>query len=211
MLDIITLKLGPLQNNVYIVYDKKTLDAAIIDPAWSKDTMMQTLKKHQLKLKMILVTHTHFDHINALKDIVSDHKVHIYMSNQYQGVFNQHLDLVQFTKHKQHIWLGESLIHVIHTPGHSIGCQSFYHHPFIFTGDCLFLDRVGRCDLEESDPKKMFESITHLVSLPKNTIVCPGHYYSQTDNKTLEEVIQTNSFLRIKQKQRFITKLKLLS
>ena len=131
MLDVFPLTLGPLNNIVYLLSDQKTKKSAIVDPAWSFKDIQKVIHEHQLNITMVLLTHCHFDHINALGDVIKEYDVPIYLSQAYEGHFIKHASNLRFTVHKQRLWIGDSLVYVLHTPGHSKGCQSFYQEPLL--------------------------------------------------------------------------------
>lgn len=178
--------------NCYIVQDEKTKETMVIDPGGSPEKIIEMLNTLEAKLKYILLTHCHGDHIGAVNEI---HKqcggtVLIHRDDE-PGLRNTEINL------SNHIGLGDivitedsrlnddDLIHVgelefkiIHTPGHTCGSISVYckQEQLLFSGDTLFRGSWGRTDLPTSDFTQIINSITNkLMKLPEDTIVYPGH------------------------------------
>lgn len=144
-----TLKLGPLDTNCYIISSGS--EAIIIDPAADAESIIKHCEN--LKVKEVLVTHHHFDHIGALSEI-----------EEYYGL--------EHNKFK-HTFGYE----VIKTPGHTEDSISFYFKDehILFGGDFIFFHSIGRFDFPESSEQHMKKSIEMIKKYPDNIIVYPGH------------------------------------
>lgn len=178
--------------NCYIVQDEVTKETMVIDPGGSPEKIMEMLNTLEAKVKYILLTHCHGDHIGAVNDIQKQcgGKVLIHRADE-QGLRDTEINL------SNHIGLGniiinedsrlneDDLIHVgelefkiIHTPGHTCGSISIYceQQKLLFSGDTLFRGSWGRTDLPTSNFEQIIDSITNkLMKLPEDTIVYPGH------------------------------------
>lgn len=178
--------------NCYVVQDEKTKEAMIIDPGNTPQTLIDLLDAMEVKVKYIVLTHCHGDHINGVKKIKEKYggKILIHTKDA-EGLKNVNINL------STHIGLepiiinedarlnDEDLIHigdlefkVLHTPGHTQGSISLYckEEGLLFSGDTLFRGSWGRTDLPTSSFESIIESITNkLMNLPENTIVYPGH------------------------------------
>ncbi|MBN2479036.1 MAG: MBL fold metallo-hydrolase [Parachlamydiales bacterium] len=182
---------GPINNNTIVIWCEKTKKAAVIDPAFdSFDKVLKFLKKHNLKLEKVLLTHSHWDHIADVKKIKDQLSSQIYVHKadaknlknpgsdslssvlQIEGVNPDH-----FLNDNDIIKIGEIELKVIHTPGHTPGCVCFLNEKekVLFSGDTLFRGSYGRVDLPTSNPKDMIKSLKKLSKLDKDIKVIPGH------------------------------------
>ena len=155
-MDIICLVVGDLEENCYIL--KKDNNVLIIDPGSDSDKIIEVVGN--ASSVGILVTHYHFDHIGALKELEDYYHV---KANQGNTFFNYE---------------------VISNPGHTLDSKSFYFPEInsIFVGDFIFMRGIGRCDLG-GDEKKMRESIKMFLKRFTNETIYPGHGPSTTLDK----------------------------
>ena len=101
--------------------------------------------------------------------------------------------------------MGKISFDILHTPGHTPGCQCFLAQGQLISGDTLFIDGVGRCDLPGGDPKVMYASLSNiLMKLPDETIVYPGHNYGPTPTDTIGRQKQTNPYLQCSNLNEFL-------
>ncbi len=181
---------GPLYNNCYIAYDKKSKDAIIIDtPEEVAEKALNFLKEQQLKVHYIINTHGHFDHIyeNAkLKDAtgakIACHQADEGMLEDPQPKFAKNFRLIptkadMFVKEGDELKVGEFAFKVLHTPGHTPGSICLYNEKekILFTGDTLFKGTFGRTDLWGGNDEQMKKTLKRLATLPKDVRVLPGH------------------------------------
>jgi hydroxyacylglutathione hydrolase len=183
---------GPLQCNCTILGDEQTGEAIVVDPGEEIGRIQKRLAAHGLKLKQILVTHGHIDHIGGALKLKRLTGAPIYLN---EGDLEQ-LALMQ----EQAGWLGvetpetappdETLAdgmtvglrsypaQILHTPGHTQGsvCLHFAPLKLLFAGDTLFAGSIGRTDLPGGNYDQILDSIqTRLLALPDDTRVLPGH------------------------------------
>ncbi|MBQ6701565.1 MAG: MBL fold metallo-hydrolase [Clostridia bacterium] len=187
-MNVLTLTLGPLQTNCYIIYgkDKK---AAVIDPAFYADKIEDTLNEKGLILDKILLTHAHFDHIMAVKELRKN-GVSLYLHTDDEEMLcdpklNCMLDFmgksIEFEKADvllndgDNVDVGGEALKVLHTPGHSKGSVCYISDEHIFSGDTLFKNGVGRCDLYGGNYLTIRESLKKIAALEKDYTVFPGH------------------------------------
>jgi glyoxylase-like metal-dependent hydrolase (beta-lactamase superfamily II) len=189
------LPLGKFQTNCYIIADDASKEAAVIDPADDFQEIKQFIEKHNLKVKYILLTHAHGDHILALpelkafsmapiginigdEDMLSD--CNINMSGQFTKVpIEAKADF--YLKDGDILELGNTKVSIIHTPGHTKGGASILFEKELMSGDTLFLMGIGRTDLYGGDYNTLINSIkTKLFILPEDIKVHPGHGSSTT-------------------------------
>jgi glyoxylase-like metal-dependent hydrolase (beta-lactamase superfamily II) len=189
------IPVGQMMNFAYLVGDKSTGEAAIIDPGWEGDRLVEVAKKDGLKIAKILATHTHFDHVGEVPSLVSKLDVPVYVHvDEAAGLSN--VSNVKTISDGDQIGVGGLNIQVLHTPGHSKGSVCFLIDSLVFTGDTLFINNIGRTDLEGSDPEKMFSSLTKLRQLPDGVVVYPGHNYGPSPVATMGEQKKTNPYLK---------------
>lgn len=194
---IARFEFNPFGEITYVVYDETTCEAAVIDPGMSNEaerTMFDGfILRNHLILKYMLFTHMHVDHTFGSGHIQSVYglKVTAHQGDAYLGLgrpeqaqrFRLSVDLDPLVidrqvAHGDKIKIGSEYLEVIHVPGHSKGSVAFYcaSSDFVITGDALFRSSIGRTDLPGGNHAELVQSITeHLLTLPPNTIVYPGH------------------------------------
>ncbi len=187
------LHVGPMQNLAYLVGDDDAKTCAVIDPGWNAKLILKSAKDAGWRIEKILLTHGHFDHTGALKDIIKETKASVHVHKEDAGDIDEGLAF-NATEDGDVIKLGNMEIKCIHTPGHTPGSQCFLVEGSLFTGDTLFVDGCGRVDLPGSDPKKMMASLKMLASLDPKTKVWPGHDYGGTE-AAMGTLLETNPAL----------------
>jgi glyoxylase-like metal-dependent hydrolase (beta-lactamase superfamily II)/rhodanese-related sulfurtransferase len=168
-------------------------DAVVIDPPCSSAaSIYEIAKKSNLRIKAVIETHRHADHLSASMTIAKETGAVLYLSPQEEYVTEQNGLDVAFLNDGQRIEIsnGQSL-EVIHTPGHTVGSMSFKletlsdqnehgkRETFLFSGDTLFVDGIGRPDLHDKVDefsRTLFLTYKKLTSLPDDTVVLPSHY-----------------------------------
>lgn len=198
-----TVAVGPLQANCYIVADEETGEAMIIDPGDEPDRIMDEARG--LKIKYIVLTHAHFDHLGAVPEIKSATGAKIALHEAEQEVYRAATDMAAFygygldalplpellLKEGDEIRVGGLGFKVLHTPGHSPGGISLLGEGVVITGDTLFKGSIGRMDFPGGDINQMKPSFRRLLSLPAETRVLSGHGPAST----IEEEGRNNMFL----------------
>ncbi len=200
-----TLILGPMDNFVYIISDPYTQYAAIVDPSWDAGSILKFLQIQALTLTDILLTHSHYDHCNALQPVIhSIPKARIHISRAEAEFWGNAPAQCILHEEGDVIPVGILKVTVLHTPGHTPGSVCYQMDNYLFTGDTLFINGCGRCDLEGGDPQQMHASLQRLARLPPDLFVCAGHDYGPQPMTTLAEQVATNPFLKISQLNDFI-------
>ena len=199
------MEMGPLNNFIYFVGDKRSKEIAVVDPAWDVDFLCDEADKAGYKIVSIFITHGHADHVNGLKDMLSRHNVPVYISKHEFLLYKLlHKNVIEIENHTK-LKVGSLEFETLWTPGHSSGCQCFLYDNVLIAGDTLFIDGCGRCDLPGSDPRKMYHSLYEVVmKLPDNTIIYPGHNYGPLPFATLAEQKQTNPYLDCANEKEFL-------
>ena len=185
-MELIIINNNDLGQNVYIYFDPATKEGVIIDPGNNPEDIMEAINQNNIKVKAILLTHGHFDHISSVEEIKEQTEALVYCHEQEkQFLEDSSLNLsgmrrVKEVKFSPDGLLGDNIFcfKVIHTPGHTPGCVCYYdeENGIIFTGDTLFKNAVGRTDLPLSDHGALVKAVKEkLFSLPDDTVVYPGH------------------------------------
>lgn len=176
----------------YLIYDKKSLEGAIVDCTSSVDEISNFIKEKNINLKYILITHGHFDHVYCISDMkeknptaqVLMHKDDMDLLNDVgsyclmAGVEGIKVPCVDglLDKNSHNLTLGDKEIKLIHTNGHSKGGMCYLIDNILFSGDTLFEGSIGRCDLPGGSFSEIEKSIKEkLFILPEEIVVYPGH------------------------------------
>ena len=190
------MEVGPAGNFLYFIGDDRTKEIAVVDPAWDADFLSSEAKKNGFTITTVLLTHGHPDHVNGLKELLSRHDVPAYIS-QHESIYYKprHKNIVEVEDH-QKIMIGGIEVECIWTPGHTPGGQCFKHKDALITGDTLFIDGCGRCDLPGGDPEVMYKTLyTIVMNLPNETLLFTGHNYGLVPVATLGSQKETNPYL----------------
>ena len=190
-MDIQSFPSGPFSTNAYVISCSQTKEAAIIDPSpGSASLIISYLSKHQLNPKKILLTHSHWDHIADVHELKRTYTIPVYVhlldapNLQHPGAdqlpFWIEITGVEpdgFLEDKGQINIGDLILNVLHTPGHSPGCVCFFEpqQEILISGDTLFKGAIGNLSFPTSQPALMSSSLTKLSRLPPKTRVFPGH------------------------------------
>lgn len=186
----------------YLLADEKTKEAVLIDSVFEKvERDSKLIKDLGLNLKYLMDTHVHADHITGmskLKALFPSAKMVIYKDsgNICANIFSKEGDEFKF---------GDNSLKVLHTPGHTNGCVSFYTEGLIFTGDSLLIRGTGRTDFQQGSSENLYDSITEKIfTLPDNTLVYPGHDYNGLTSSSIAEEKALNPRMANKTKAEFV-------
>ena len=194
---MITLPLGALETNCYVVYDEASKACALVDPGAMPQVILDTLTKNDLTLQKILLTHAHFDHTGALRALHEKFPdVPIYVNAQdTDETLNMSRGNLVYTDtflDGDEISMPPLTFRVLATPGHTRGSSCLICGDTIFSGDTLFEGCCGRTDLPGGDGAQMLASLKRLAELPGDYHVLPGH----GGDTTLERERRTNYYMR---------------
>lgn len=203
------LPVGMLQCNCSIFGDETSREAIVIDPGDQIDDILAILDRHSLTVKSIVITHAHIDHIGGAAKLKAATGAPVYMNSNDQELYD-HLDTQaawlgmptpQSTeidapaREGDALTLGQTLFHILHTPGHTQGSISLWvpAENKLIAGDTLFRDSIGRTDLPGGNTRQILSSIhTKILTLPEAAIVVPGH----GANTTIGREKERNPFLQ---------------
>ena len=210
MIDVRMFTVGPVQENCFIVREKDSGTALIVDPGEEADRLLKAVDELGIdKVEAILVTHTHFDHVGAVAPVAQATGAPVYCPELEREVLANIMDYVPWPgfgpfesyEADRTVAGGETLelagmkVEVLFTPGHSPGHVTYAirDERALFSGDVLFQGSVGRVDLPGGDWPTLLSSIQSLVDeFEPETVVYPGHM----GITTLERERATNPFLR---------------
>ena len=164
---------GYLDENCYLLIQNGT--CLVIDPGDEYPKIMEEIGDN--KVLAVLITHSHFDHIGALRNFLTKRSIKIFKRSNLE---------------EKEYSIGDFHFKCLYTPGHSKDSVSFYfeEEKKMFVGDFVFKESVGRCDLPGGDEEELHESIQKLMTYPEDIILYPGHY----DETTLKYEKENNPF-----------------
>lgn len=194
----------------YLVGDPERGEGLVIDPAANVDAIIGAARENNLKIKYIVNTHGHVDHMTGNAEMKTKTGAQLI-------VHQDDAELVMFTPlplFKMHgaekspypdmlvndgalITVGDISLKVIHTPGHTLGGISLYGQGYVFTGDTLFVEAVGRTDFPGGSGRMLRHSIMEkLFTLPDDTLVMPGHNYGRMPTSTIGHEKMHNPYVK---------------
>jgi glyoxylase-like metal-dependent hydrolase (beta-lactamase superfamily II) len=197
-------------NFVYLIGDRETGEAVVVDPAYDPQAILDTLAADGMRLVGALATHYHADHVGGdlmghgiagIRELLDATPVPIHVQ-QAEAEWVEKATGVPASELTGHasgdtVMVGEIPITLIHTPGHTPGSQCFLVEGRLVAGDTLFLNGCGRTDLPGSDPAAMYESLTQrLAKVPDEAVLYPGHLYSEKPSATMAETRSRNVVFR---------------
>ena len=205
-------------NFVYLIGDRETGEAMVVDPAYDTDGVLDVLANDGMRLTGALVTHHHPDHvggslmghpIEGVRELLERQSVPVHVHTAEADSVRRvtgtsAADLVTHDGGDV-VEVGDVRIELLHTPGHTPGSQCFLVDSLLVSGDTLFLEGCGRTDLPGGDPDAMYDSLQRLASLPDDIAVLPGHRYSVASSGTIEAVKQVNYVYKPTTKEQWLT------
>jgi glyoxylase-like metal-dependent hydrolase (beta-lactamase superfamily II) len=203
------LRVGALQCNCSIFGDEQSREAIVIDPGDNIDGILAVLRRHELTVKAIVITHAHIDHIGGAAKLKAATGAPVYMNGNDQELYDQldmqaawlgmetpsRTEIDTEAREGDELSLGNATFHVLHTPGHTQGSISLWipAENKLIAGDTLFRDSIGRTDLPGGDGRQILRSIQgKLLTLPEEAVVVPGH----GSNTTIGREKNRNPFLQ---------------
>jgi len=179
---VLIMPVGSYEANCYIIKDETSKEIAVIDPGANSGLLINEIEKLNGNVKYILLTHAHADHTGAVEDLVERFKAPVYINQKDEALIVkgeymfEKITVDGFIKDGDFFNIGDIKIKCIETPGHTPGGVCFYTPGYLFSGDTLFAQSIGRTDFAGGDFDEIIDSIkTKLFSLPEETRVFPGH------------------------------------
>ena len=193
---VYALPLGDYQTNCYIVHDESRKDCFVVDPGYQCGDILDFCAGKGLTIAAILLTHGHFDHVGAVKELAAETDCDVYL---HEAETTMPPMMTAGKLHYTHTYdEGDTItvaglpVSVLHTPGHTPGSVCLVCDSHIFSGDTLFAMSCGRTDLPGGSWKTIQDSLKRLASLEGNFWVHPGH----GESTTLSQEKQYNPYMR---------------
>jgi hydroxyacylglutathione hydrolase len=191
-----------MKNYSYLVSDPAEHEAVIVDPAWQMEKVERALAGTPAKLRGVLITHSHYDHIHLASQIADTYKCPIWMSAaeiSFSGFSSPRLKAIDSEPWE----VGHLRIEPLLTPGHTPGSTCYLIGDCLFSGDVLFAEGCGICvDMEAA--YAMFSSLEKLKTrIPLETRIFPGHAYQRTPGQLMAQVLKDNMYLQFSNKHSF--------
>ena len=217
------IAVGEMANFAYLIGSRESRQALIVDPAWKVDELFDRAEGDGMEVVGALATHYHQDHvgghlfghdIEGIERLLARQPVPIHVNEHEADGLIEVTGASESDLRRRRggdvIELGQIRIRLLHTPGHTPGSQCFLveeegRPSALVSGDTLFLGSCGRVDLPGSDPEAMYHSLTHtLKKLPDETLLFPGHHYSEEPTSTMGAQKTTNPFLQVTSLEQFL-------
>jgi len=196
MISVKAVSVGKLLSNSYLVFDSELKEGVIIDAGDEAEKILRLVREHGVKVSGIYLTHGHFDHVLALRELKESLGCGFYIHKADEAILASapsdaklFLGIDVLPPPRPDGWLfdgqvigvGRYSMRVIHTPGHTPGSVCFLVERYVFTGDTLFAGSIGRSDLSGGDFQQLLSSIkSKLMTLPDDFVIYPGHGPSST-------------------------------
>jgi glyoxylase-like metal-dependent hydrolase (beta-lactamase superfamily II) len=198
-MQIQTFNVGMLSTNCYVANCPETREAIIIDPgfdaSYEAEQVIRYVDASTLKVKFIVNTHGHADHIGGDINLKRKYSVpiciHEYDAHCLNGLGDSGFPANVLLEDERVLKFGQMILKIMHTPGHSPGSVSLVGEKLVFTGDTLFAGGIGRTDFAGGSDRDMRFSLEKLLCLPDNYVVYPGHGAAST----IGEERRVNPFL----------------
>jgi hydroxyacylglutathione hydrolase len=202
------LPVGPLQCNCSVIGDEQTREAIVIDPGDDIEDILGAIRKHNLRVKQIVITHAHIDHVGGAMKLRAVTGAPILLNQQDYALLKMldvqavwlgmeapgRVEIDQSVGQADVVKAGSLAGQVLHTPGHTEGsiCLYFPAEQKLIAGDTLFAGSIGRTDLPGGSSEKILQSLhNRVLALPDETVVVPGH----GPLTTIGEERESNPFL----------------
>jgi hydroxyacylglutathione hydrolase len=193
------IPVGSYKNFSYLVGDEETRESAVVDPAWEIESLLSRIRDNNFRLKFIINTHAHFDHIQGNTDVKARTGAAIVMHK------SAHARKDIGVSDGEILRLGPNVaLKFYHTPGHSPESMCIQVNDFaLLTGDTLFIGECGRVDLPGGDASALYDSFEKIRTLNPRLIIYPGHDYGKTVSDSLENELNNNYTLAKRSKEEF--------
>jgi len=199
---VLEMRYSIFENYSYLVVDRITRRAVVVDPAWEMQKIRYALASQRATLGGVLLTHAHPDHVHLAEPLAAEYSCPIWMSEEEiraSGFTANHLAGVG----NELLYVGDTRIETILTPGHTPGCVCYLIGSNLFSGDVLFAEGCGLC-ADRDAAHAMFSSLQRLKSkLDPQTRIFPGHSYGTPPGQTLYQVLRDNIYLHFPDRDSF--------
>ncbi|MCW3466419.1 MBL fold metallo-hydrolase [Chitinophaga nivalis] len=201
----VRVKKDSFVNYSYVILDEDSLQAVVIDPAWEPDKINAVLTAANATLAGILLTHSHFDHVDLVGFFTAAWHCPVWMSAAEINYYRFHCEGLIAFEDGALLSPGGIPVQAWVTPGHTAGSTCFYVGNCLFSGDTLFIEGCGLCWGKGANPYSMFDSLQRIrTNVTKEVLVFPGHSFGLPVGLSFEEVMLNNIYLNFKEKDMFV-------
>jgi hydroxyacylglutathione hydrolase len=203
------LKVGPMDNFVYLVGVEGSPEVLVVDPAWDVAAIERAVAEAGKRVVGAFVSHCHKDHTNGLPELLSKHDIPVYAQRE-EVDFSEDLrsaagEALRAVGPGDAIAVGGRNFLALHTPGHTPGSHCLLAGDSLVSGDTVFINGCGRCDLKGGSPEDMYRSLSQvLLRVPDETRLWPGHDYGQVPVLAMGEVRRTNPYFAFPDVKSFV-------
>lgn len=192
-------------NYCYILINNNSKEVLLVDPAWNFASIKRALNNIKGNVKYVLLTHAHFDHTNLTDKIVKEYNAQVFMSDIEIRDYSFHCKNLNQIRDNDCIYLGNTKVDCILTPGHTSGSMCFYTDGYLFTGDTVFIEGCGICSTPGGSAEEMYHSIKRLISIiPEDTLIYPAHSYGKQVGYNMAYLLQNNIYFNIHNINQFV-------
>lgn len=199
MLYVRQLTYGPMKNFIHLVGAAGASEVAVVDPAWNIPALLEEASRAGKTIVAAILTHSHHDHVNGVPGLLEARDLPVYAQRaeiEFNPALREFGDALKPVGPGETVKIGPLEVSLLHTPGHTPGSQCLHCGGALFSGDTLFVEHCGRCDLPGGDVTQMFESLHRVLgALPDETALYPGHDYGSVPSSTLAHERQHNPYL----------------
>lgn len=190
------IAVGKMSNFSYLFADEISREGFLVDPAFDHEKLLEVIKKHSVNLTRIVLTHHHFDHVNAAGQVKARTGAEIVCHKETARLLQGETSEDRLVDEGDHFKIGAAEISILHVPGHAPGSICLIvDDKWLVTGDTLFIGDCGRSDLPGGNIETLYESLQKIKKLPDHLIVCSGHDYGPARSRTLGEEKRLNPVL----------------
>lgn len=187
-LRVFQMKVGSMDNFVYLVVDQASKEALVVDSGWETGPIVKSAEASGARVKLVVATHEHFDHTSTLRKLAGE------LGAKVAAHASSPIDHDVSVRDGESLELGRSRVRVLHTPGHTVDSICLYDGREVFTGDTLFVGTIGK--FERIEAEEIYHSLYDaILTLPASTVVYPGHDYGGVPSRTLGEEKLNNPYL----------------
>lgn len=203
------LQLGPMKNFVYLVGAHESPEVCVIDPAWDVPALLAAADEDGKRIVSAFVTHHHGDHLNGVTALMEHREMPVYVQKaelDFSETIQKFGDVVRGVSPGEKVQVGPMEVTCIHTPGHTVGSQCLLCDDALVSGDTVFVNACGRCDLPGGDATQMYESLHHVLgALPETTSLYPGHDYGDVPTSSLARERANNPYFKVGALESFLS------
>jgi hydroxyacylglutathione hydrolase len=192
-------------NYTYIVANQKTGSCILIDPSWEPWRIEDTILKIGCYPRAILLTHSHFDHVYSVGSLIESYNCDVYLSYEEYLFSGFTCDGIHYFNDGDKLYFDMGAVTCLLTPGHSPGSACFYIDDYLFSGDTLYAEGCGMCQIDGGDAVAMYDSLERLKQvIPGETLIYPGHSFGEVPGVGFHSLIQNNIYLQFEDSSDFV-------